>query len=166
MKGNTAVAKILKMEGVEFISCFPFNAIIEAGAEEGIRPIKARTERVVVNIADGFTRASNGRRTGVCAVQLGPGIENAFPGIAQAFSDSVPILVLPGGYGRRRLVPPNFIAVQSYRDITKWADLINFADRVPELMRRAFTYLRTGRPGPVMLELPADVADEEFDINR
>jgi len=163
MKGNTAIAKILKMEGVEFVSGFPLNPIIDPVAQEGIRFIKARTERVAVNIADGFTRASNGQRIGVSAMQSGPGIENAFSGVAQAFSDSVPILVLPMGQPRRRLVPPNINVVQSYREITKWVDSINLADRVPELMRRAFTYLRTGRPGPVMLELPRDVADEEFD---
>ena len=162
MKGKTAIAKILRLEGVEFISGFPLNPIIDPCAEEGIKFIKTRTERVAVNIADGFTRASNGQRIGVCAMQYGPGIENAFSGVAQAFSDSVPILVLPMGQPRRRLVPPNFIAVQNYREITKWVDSINLADRVPELMRRAFTYLRTGRPGPVMLELPRDVADEEF----
>jgi len=163
MQGRTAIARILKMEGVEFISGFPMNAVFEAGAAEGIRPIIARNERVGVGIADGFTRASFGRRIGVCAMQSGPGVENAFSGVAQAFSESVPILVLPGGSARRRLVPPNFIAVKNYQEITKWADMINFADRVPEMMRRAFTYLRTGRPGPVMLEIPGDVATEEFD---
>jgi thiamine pyrophosphate-dependent acetolactate synthase large subunit-like protein len=163
MQGGTAIAKILKMEGVEFISGFPMNPIFEAGAEEGIRSIMARNERVGVGIADGFTRASFGRRIGVCAMQSGPGVENAFSGVAQAFSESVPILVLPGGPARRRLIPPNFIAAKNYQGITKWVDIINFADRVPEMMRRAFTYLRTGRPGPVILEIPGDVVTEEFD---
>ena len=163
MQGRTAIAEILKMEGIEFISGFPMNAVFEAGAVEGIRPILARNERVGVGIADGFTRASFGQRIGVCAMQSGPGVENAFSGVAQAFSESVPILVLPGGSARRRLVPPNFIAAKNYQEITKWADMINFADRVPEMMRRAFTYLRTGRPGPVLLEIPGDVATEEFD---
>ncbi|MBI4296219.1 MAG: thiamine pyrophosphate-requiring protein [Chloroflexi bacterium] len=162
MQGRTAIAKILKMEGVEFISGFPQNAVFEAGAEEGIRPIVARNERVGVGIADGFTRASFGQRIGVCAMQSGPGVENAFSGVAQAFSDSVPILVLPGAPARRRLMPPSFIASRNFREITKWADLINFADRVPEMMRRAFTYMRTGRPGPVVLEVPVDVATEEI----
>ncbi len=166
MQGRTAIAKILKMEGVDFISGFPQNPVIEAGAEEGIRPIMARNERVGVGIADGFTRASFGQRIGVCAMQSGPGIENAFSGVAQAFSESVPILVLPGGQPRRRLVPPHFIAVKNYREITKWTDMIYFADQVPEMMRRAFTYLRTGRPGPVLLEVPGDVAMEEFDDAR
>jgi len=59
-------------------------------------------------------------------------------------------------------VPPNFLAWKNYEEITKWADLINFADRVPEMMRRAYVYMRTGRPGPVLLEIPADVAMEEI----
>jgi len=163
MQAATAIAKILKSEGVEFISGFPMNAVFEAGAKEGIRPIIARNERVGVGIVDGFTRASFGQRTGVCAMQTGPGVENAYSGVAQAFSESVPILVLPTGPARRRLLPPNFIASKSFQDITKWADMINFADRVPEMMRRAFTYLRMGKPGPVLLEIPGDVANEEID---
>jgi acetolactate synthase-1/2/3 large subunit len=163
MKGSTAIVKILKMEGVEFLSGFPQNGIFESGAEEGIRSIIARTERVAVNIADAYTRVSNCKRNGVCLMQSGPGIENAFSGIAQAYSESVPILVLPGGADRRQLRPPSFIASQNYQGITKWADTINFADRIPEMMRRAFTYLRTGRPGPVLLEVPVDVLTEEFD---
>ncbi len=163
MKGRTAIVKILKMEGVEFVSGFPQNDIFEAGAEEGIRCIIARTERVGVNIADAYTRVSNCKRIGVCLMQSGPGIENAYSGIAQAYSESVPILVMPGGAERRQFRPPSFIASKNYQGITKWADTINFADRVPEMMRRAFTYLRTGRPGPVLLEVPVDILNEEFD---
>lgn len=144
MQGATAIAKILKMEGTEFISGVPINFLFEEGAKEGIRPIITRNERVGVGIADGFTRASYGKRIGVCAMQSGPGIENSFSGVSQAFSDSVPILVMPTGLARRRLVSPNFSAVKNYQEITKWVDTINYADRVPELMRRAFTYLRTG----------------------
>ncbi len=150
------------MEGVDFISGFPMNSLFEAGAKEGIRPILSRHERVGVGIADGFTRASFTQRIGVCAMQNGPGVENSFSGVAQAFSESVPVLVLPGGSPRRRLLPPAFIAARNYEEITKWSDMINFADRVPEMMRRAFTLLRTGRPGPVLLEIPGDVAMEEF----
>jgi len=166
MDGRTAAAKVLKKEGVDFITCFPINPLIESVAIEGIRPIKARTERVAVGMADGFTRASFGRRNGVCFVQNGPGSENAFAGVAQAFADSVPILFMPGGYARRSLERPNFIAPNNYREITKWADTIYFADQVPTMMRRAFTYLRTGRPGPVLLEMPVDVAMEQFDDDK
>ena len=163
MNGITAIAKILKMEGVEFISGFPMNAVFEASAKEGIRPITVRNERVGVGIADGYTRASFGRRIGVCAMQSGPGVQNAFAGVAQAFSESTPILILPTGPARRRLAPPNFVASKSFRDITKWSDMISFADQVPEQMRRAFALLRMGKPGPVLLEIPEDVSNEEFD---
>ena len=145
MQGITAIAKILKMEGVEFISGFPMNAILEAGAKEGIRTIMSRNERVV-GMADAFTRASFGRRIGVCAMQGNPGVENAYSGVAQAFSENVPILVLPTGPARRRLLPPNYISSKSFRDITKYTEMISFADQVPEVMRRAFTMLKLGKP--------------------
>jgi thiamine pyrophosphate-dependent acetolactate synthase large subunit-like protein len=165
MDGKKAIARILKAEGVEFVTCFPYNPIIDAVAAEGIRPVKPRTERVAVGIADGFTRASFGRRNGVCLVQAGPGSENQFAGVAQAFSDSVPILLLPCGYDRRELRRPQFVALNNYRAVTKLVDMAHFADQVPALMRRAFVSLRTGRPGPVMLEIPMDVASEQFDDN-
>ena len=89
MRGETAIARILKAEGVEFITCFPYNTLIDAAAEEGIRTILTRTERVAVNIADGFTRASYGQRNGVCTMQSGPGIENAFsPPVVRLFFES------------------------------------------------------------------------------
>ena len=163
MDGKTAIAKILKAEGVDFVTCFPYNPIIDAIAAESIRPVMPRTERVAVGIADGFTRSSFGRRNGVCLVQVGAGSENQFAGVAQAFSDSVPILLLPCGYGRRELRRPQFVALNNYRAVTKWVDMAYFADQVPTLMRRAFISLRTGRPGPVMLEIPMDVALEQFD---
>ncbi len=163
MKMGTAIAKILKMEGTEFISCFPTHPLVDPFAEEGIRPLLARTERVVVNIADGFSRVTDGSRIGVCAMQFQAGIENAFAGVAQAYADSVPILVLPGQAGRQRQgVPPDFDAVQNFQRVTKWAERINLPARAPELMRRAYTHLRVGRPGPVLLEVPVDVAREEI----
>ena len=164
MKAVDAVARILKLEGVEYISCFPHNELIDAAANVGIRPILTRTERVAVNMADGYARVSNGRCGIVCAVQTSAGIENSFCGVAQAFADSAPILMVPQGVPRRRAgVSPSFEAIPNYQGVTKWAAQINFADRVPELLRRAFTALRSGRPGPVMLEIPGDVEKEELD---
>lgn len=163
MKGIDAVARVLKIEGVEYLFCFPANTLIDASAKIGIRPIMARTERTLINMADGFSRISNGERIGVAVVQRGPGSENAFGGVAQAFSDSVPILVLPGGLNRRSLgIPTNFEAVSNYTGVTKWVAQINLADRIPEMMRRAFSLLRMGHPGPVMLETLQDVEDEEI----
>jgi len=163
MDGKTAIAKILKAEGVDFVTCFPYNPILDAIAAEGIRPVMPRTERVAVGMADGFTRASFGDRNGVCLVQAGPGSENQFAGVAQAFADSVPILLLPCGPERRELRRPQFVGLNNYRAVTKSVDMAYFADQIPTLMRRAFVFLRTGRPGPVMIEIPPDVASEKFD---
>ena len=164
MEVNDAIISILAREGEKQLFCFPDNPLIEAAARNGMRPIMTRTERTAVAMADGYTRVSNGRRTGVCTVQMGAGVENSFAGVAQANADSVPILFLPGHIGRERHGSTrNFPAVPSYRPITKWAEQINMPQRMPEMMRRAFSYLRNGRPGPVMLEIPRDVASSEID---
>jgi acetolactate synthase-1/2/3 large subunit len=159
MKGSSAIAHILKKEGVDNLFCFPVNPLIDAAAELGIRPIMACTERTVVGMADGYTRVNNGKRIGVCAVQQGPGVENTFGGVAQAFSDSSPILVFPGGPPQSRQASlPTFDPLPSFQHVAKWVARINQPPRIPEFLRRAFTYLRMGRPGPVVLELPQDVA--------
>lgn len=153
------VARILKAEGVEYLFCFPVSSLIDPCAREGIRPIVARTERTLVNMADGYARASNGRRLGAVTVQHGPGAENAFAGVAQAFADGSPLLFLPGGNPRGRGdVPPNFDAAANYRHVAKWSATLSLPERVPERLRHAFTLLRTGRRAPVVLELPTDVA--------
>src|SRR5213078_52685 len=122
MKAAAAVASILRAEGTEYLFCFPVNALIDEAARIGIRPIVARTERTLVNMADGYSRATNGRRIGVAAVQHGPGAENAYAGVAQAFADGSPLLFLPGGYAMARCdIAPNFNAPRSYETITKWS---------------------------------------------
>src|SRR2546427_7645688 len=126
MRVVDAIAEILKREGVEFLSCFPTVPMIEAAASAGIRPIICRQERVGVGIADGFSRVSNGRRIGVFAMQAGPGAENAFAGVATAFSDSVPILVLPLGHQRDRAeVFPLFSSARTYDSVTKHVGTLN-----------------------------------------
>ena len=164
MKAVEAIVEILKIEGVKFVSCFPPNTLINASDEAGIRTILARQERVAVNIADGYTRVSF--KPGVALVAGGVGIENAFPGLSQAFADLVPMLLFTDQSPRHRIGSrpvQDFDSLFTLHKVTKWVERINFADRVPELMRRAFTYLKSGRPSPVVLELPRDVAYEEFD---
>ena len=164
MQGNTAIANVLKIEGTEYLFCYPANALIEAAAIAGIKPIMSRTERTTVNMADGYTRMTNGHKTGVVVTQSGPGIENAFGGIAHAFAESTPILVLPGGTARSRVgQSPDFDAMGAYANVTKWSSQITQADRIPEMMRRAYTQLRSGRGAPVMVQVPGDVGTEEID---
>ena len=164
MRVIDVIVDILKREGVEFLSCYPTTPLIDAAAEADLRPIVCRQERVGVGIADGFSRVTNGKRPGVFAMQFGPGAENAFSGIATAFSDSVPILLLPTGAPRERVgMAPYFSSLQGYAPVTKSVQQLNLAKRAPEFMRRAFSRLRMGKPSPVMLEIPADIAVEEVE---
>ena len=158
MKGAAAVAEILKREGVSFLIGYPVNPIIEAAAEADIRTIIVRQERTGLHMADAVSRVTSGQTIGCFTMQQGPGTENAFGGVAQAYGDSVPILVMPGGYERRRLnVPPNFSAFLNYQHVTKWIEQVSMPELIPEVMRRAWTQVRNGRPRPVLVELPSDV---------
>ena len=102
MNGFDVMAEVLKREGTEYLFCFPTLDLIEVVAKRGIRPIVCRQERVGMGMADAYSRITNGEKIGVFAMQAGPGAENAFPGIATAYSDSTPVLVLPSGYERAR----------------------------------------------------------------
>ena len=163
MKASDAVAEILVREGVEQIFCFPSNPLIDAAAGAGIRPVVGREERTVVNMADAFTRVSNGRRIGVVMVQGGPGAEHAFGGIAQAYADSVPVLLIAGGSARHQAgLRSAFDVVDAFGPITKWAARLTSPAAVPSQLRRAFAKLRLGRPGPVVIEMPQDVLAEDL----
>src|SRR5256714_6444256 len=145
MNGAAVIAEILKREGTEFLSCYPRNPLIEACAELDIRPILCWQERVGVGMADGYSRIKRGRRNGVFAAQAGPGIENAFPGIAQAYSENVPLLVVAGGLPlARQYVRPVFRSAEVYRPVTKWSTLAHAVQELPGLMRRAFYAMCSG----------------------
>ncbi len=162
MKVAAAVAEILKREGVQFLIGYPVNPIIEAAAEADIRTIIVRQERTGLHMADAVSRVTSGDRIGVFAMQHGPGSENAFGGVAQAYGDSVPILVLPGGYSRRMTnVQPNFNSFLNYQHVTKSAEQVILPDVAPDAMRRAFTQVKNGRPRPVLVEFPVDVLRED-----
>jgi acetolactate synthase-1/2/3 large subunit len=162
MDGNELIARILQREGVEWIACFPNNPLIEAAAKVGIRPIAFRHERGAVMAADGYSRTSDRQRFGVVAVQSQAGAENALGGVAQAFADNIPILVLPGGPNSSEVaVRPNYSAVRNYEGVVKSVESIRRAADIGAAMRRAFSALRNGAAGPVVVELTADVCREE-----
>src|SRR6202034_330950 len=163
MNGAAVIAEILKREGTEFLSCYPRNPVIEPCAAIDIRPILCRQERVGVGIADGYSRIKRGKTNGVFAAQAGPGIENAFPGIAQAYSENVPLLIIAGGLPlAKQHVRPTFRAADVYRPVTKWSALAHSPQELPDLMRRAYQAMRTGKAGPVLIEVPDEVAEAEF----
>jgi len=158
MRADQAVIEVLKREGVTTLFCFPTTSVIETAVAAGLRPIICRQERVGVDMADGYSRVTNGRPPGVFAMQYGPGAENAFPGIATTFSDSVPVLFLPLGHAREQAqVFPMFHASRTYASVTKQVEHVIVPEQVPAAMRRAFSQLKNGRPGPVMVELPRDL---------
>jgi acetolactate synthase-1/2/3 large subunit len=162
VRAAAVVAEILKREGVQFLIGYPVNPIIEAAAEADIRTIIVRQERTGLHMADAVSRMTSGERIGVFAMQHGPGAENSFGGVAQAYGDSVPIVVLPGGYPRRLLnIPPNFSSLLNYQHVTKWAEQVIQPEAVPDAMRRAFAQVRSGRPRPVLVELPYDLLHDE-----
>lgn len=164
MKGYEVVAQVLKAEGVEFIACYPRNPVIEACAKVGIRPVVCRQERVGFAMADGFSRVTNGHRLGVFVCQHGPGAENAFPGVAQAYSDNVPVLFLPAGEpSARQGIAPTFSARDNYAHVTKWSAYVSDPRRLAPALRHAFYRLRTGKGGPVLVETAGDALFGEFE---
>jgi thiamine pyrophosphate-dependent acetolactate synthase large subunit-like protein len=164
MKVSDAIADILRREGVDTIIGYPVNHILERGAAAGIRPIIVRQERTGLHMADAMSRVTSGRKLGVFVMQHGPGTENAYGGVAQAWSESVPILVMPGGYARKLAwVDRNYNSSVQMRGITKSAEPVTSGKELSAIMRRAFTRLRSGRGGPVLVEVPNDVWNEEAD---
>jgi acetolactate synthase I/II/III large subunit len=158
MKCADAIVEVLKKEGVSTLFCFPTTSLIENAVAADIRPIICRQERVGVDMADGFARVTNGKPAGVFMMQYGPGSENAFPGIATTFSDSVPVLFLPLAHARdQSQVFPTFRSSHTYASVTKQVEEIMVPHATTAAMRRAFSALKNGRAGPVMVEVPRDI---------
>jgi len=164
MKFGDAIAQILKREGVEILIGYPVNHILEHAAQADIRTVIVRQERVGLHMADAISRLSSGRTLGVFVMQHGPGTENAYGGVAQAYGESVPILVMPMGYQRRMAhIPPNYNATVAMREIVRSAEPISSAREAANVLRRAFSRLRNGRGGPVLVEVPSDLFQDEVE---
>jgi acetolactate synthase-1/2/3 large subunit len=155
-------AEILKREGVEYLLAYPLNPLIEAAAAIDIRPIIVRQERVGAHMADAISRQTSGDSVGIFCMQSGPGIENTFGAVAQAYAECVPLIVIAGGSPRSELfVKPNFNSALNFQHVTKACETITTASMIVAAMRRAFTQARNGRPGPVLIEVPGDMWNEE-----
>ena len=167
MKVLDAIITILKKEGLECLNCFPTTPIIEAAAAQDIKPIVCRQERVGLGIADAYSRVTNGKKLSAFAMQYGPGAENAYPGVATAFSDSTPLLVLPLGHPLDRDgVFPMFSSLKSYESITKSIEQITTPSKSIDVLRRAIASMRNGRPGPAMVEIPEDILNQDIEDSR
>ncbi len=162
MKLGDAIAEILKREGIEILCGYPVNHLIEYAAKADIRPVMCRQERIGVHMADAISRVTSGKTIGAFCMQHGPGAENAMGGVAQCYGESVPVLILPMGYARRLAhIDPNFNSTSAMKPYVKGSEPINSAAEVCNIFRRAFTKLRNGRGGPVVVEIPADMWNEE-----
>ncbi|MFA7668021.1 MAG: thiamine pyrophosphate-requiring protein [Burkholderiaceae bacterium] len=160
------IADILKKEGIHTFFGYPTTPVIEALAKAGMRPILCRQERVGVDMANGYARINRGKPFGVFAMQYGPGAENAFSGIASAYSDSAPVLLLPLGHRREiAQVHPSFRSSRAMESVTRSAEELLLADETPNVMRRAINQLRNGRVGPALIELALDLVDQEIDYS-
>jgi thiamine pyrophosphate-dependent acetolactate synthase large subunit-like protein len=162
VKTSTAIAEIMKREGIDVLFGYPRNQLLEAAAIADIRTIIVRQERIGLHMADAVSRLTRGKKIGAFCMQHGPGAENAYGGVAQAYGDSVPVLVLPAGYARKNAyLPFNFNSTREMAGVAKHAEPVIMGSEVPNIMRRAFSMLRNGRPQPVVVEIPFDAFDDE-----
>jgi thiamine pyrophosphate-dependent acetolactate synthase large subunit-like protein len=163
MKVGEAVAEIMRREGIEILCGYPVNHLLEYAAAADIRPIIVRQERIGLHMADAISRMTSGRKIGAFCMQHGPGSENAYGGVAQAYSESVPLLVIPQGYPRRIAgIDPNYSASREMRGVAKIAEYVIVPSEISNVMRRAFNNLRNGRSGPAIVEIPTDIWGEEI----
>jgi acetolactate synthase-1/2/3 large subunit len=163
MKVGEAVAEIMKREGIEILCGYPVNHLLEYAAAADIRPIIVRQERIGIHMADAISRVTSGKKIGAFCMQHGPGSENAYGGVAQSYSESVPLLVIPQGYPRRIAgIDPNFSASREMRGVAKISEHVVMPGEIANALRRAFSNLRNGRSGPAIVEIPTDIWNEDI----
>ena len=162
IKAANGFARVLKTEGIPWVSCYPTNHVNNALGEEGVPILMMGEERFAVAVADGVSRVTNGKQIGVCTVMANlnaAGIQMAYGAIAQAWEDSSPLLVIAEGVGVGASRHTHYDMAEAFKSVTKWVGKVDRADLVPDYARRAFTHLRSGRPGPVLLIIPRDLGE-------
>jgi acetolactate synthase-1/2/3 large subunit len=166
IKATNGLARILKAEGIPWVSCYPTSPVNNALGEEGVPILMMGEERFAVAVADAFSRVTCGKQIGVCTVMAGlnaAGIQMAFGAIGQAWEDSSPLLVIAEGVGPGATRHTHFNIAEAFKSVTKWVGEIDRPELTPDYVRRAFTHLRSGRPGPVLLLIPRDLGEYEED---
>ena len=167
MRGGDAVIHALEKEGIRYISGFSGGGLAPLWPalreSQSIKAFATRHERLGVEVADGYARATG--QVGVAMTGTGPGATNTLTGIASCFADNVPVLLLMGQHPLRHMGKEYQQEVSSsiFDTLVKWKGTFTRPDEIPGIMRRAFTALRSGSPGPVVLEMPQDVMLAEAD---
>src|SRR5262252_3376713 len=162
VKAANGFARILKSEGISWVSCYPTNHVNNALGEEGVPILMMGEERFAVAVADAYSRVTCGKQIGVCTVMANlnaAGIQMAYGAVAQAWEDSSPVLVIAEGVGPSATRHTHYDIGEAFKSVTKWVGEIGRAELVPDYLRRAFTHLRSGRPGPVLLLIPRDLGE-------
>jgi len=172
VKGAEFFVKALENEGVELIFGYPGGAIMpvyDALLDSKIRHILVRHEQAAALAADGYARATG--KVGVCMATSGPGATNLVTGIANAYMDSVPVVAITGQ------VPTNLMGTDAFQEVdifgitlpvVKHSFLIDSVKDMARVVHEAFRIARSGRPGPVLIDVPKDIvnANAAFEIHR
>ena len=167
IKAANGFARILKAEGIPWVSCYPTNHVNNALGEEGVPILMMGEERFAVAVADAFSRVTSGKQIGVCTVMANlnaAGIQMAYGAIAQAWEDSSPLLVIAEGVGPGRQ-PPHPLRHgrgASSRSPSGWARSIAPSWCPTTCAARSRTCARAG-PGPVLLIVPRDLGEYDED---
>jgi acetolactate synthase-1/2/3 large subunit len=159
---HVGLVRILKTEGVNWISVFPSSGLNTPCGDEGVTNLMLRDERFAVAVADGFSRVSNRQQFGVCTVQGGynsAGLQYAYGALAQAYEDGTPLLCVTDGVHTPITGVKSFDITSAFQSVTKWTGYIDKPHRVPEFMTRAYTYLKSGKPGPILIQIPRDLTE-------
>ena len=164
----TGIARILKQEKIPWVSTFPVSKVNNSFGREGLKLLMMRDDRYAVSVADAYSRINNGNKIGVCTFSGGinaAGEQVAYSGIAQAYEDGSPVLCIVDAVPAGATQNTRFDQAASLRGVSKWYGYIDTPERTPEFLRRAFTMLRSGRPGPVVLGVPNAAATYDETVN-
>src|SRR5881394_3775896 len=163
LSGAEIVVRCLQEEGVEVIFGYPGGAVLfiydELFKQDKVKHVLVRHEQGAVHAADGYSRSS--QKVGVALVTSGPGVTNAVTGIATAYMDSIPMVVITGQVPTAAIGQDAFQECDTVgitRPIVKHNFLVKDARQMAEVMKKAFHIARTGRPGPVVVDIPKDVS--------
>jgi acetolactate synthase-1/2/3 large subunit len=166
VKAAQGLARILKAEGVPWVACYPTNHVNNALGAENVPILMMREERYAVAVADAFSRVTGGKQIGVCTLMGGlnaAGLQLAYGAVAQAYEDSSPVLVITVGVPQGESQHTHYDMVRGFQSVTKWVGTVDKAELMPDYVRRAFTQLRSGRPGPVLLIVPPNLGEYDED---
>ena len=166
VKAAQGLARILKAEGIPWVACYPTNHVNNALGAEDVPIMMMREERYAVAVADAVSRVIGGKQIGVCTIMGGlnaAGIQLAYGAVAQAFEDSSPVLVITAGVPQGSSGHTHYDMVRGFQSVTKWVGTVDQAELIPDFAQRAFTQLRSGRPGPVLLIVPPNLGEYDED---